>query len=68
MTKRDFNELAALVKMLADTNAGERPALRVAGQTYIPVEVLARELATFCSYRNARFDRERFLKACGVES
>jgi hypothetical protein len=59
MTRRDYVLIAAALKAAQDdeVKAGH-PVYDTA--TYKLADVLARE--------NPRFDRERFLKACGVQS
>jgi hypothetical protein len=59
MTRKDYILIAAAIKYVRDNsgNACERTAALVAVE-------LAMQLAT----DNPRFDRERFLKACGVKS
>lgn len=55
MTKKDFEKLAAVIK---------------AGRTSDPDEYAdktARSTADTLATMNARFDRDRFLKACGVK-
>lgn len=54
MTKRHFIAIAAIFKRYQDpTGDGKR-------------QMLAFELASFFKQENPRFDRARFLEACGV--
>jgi len=55
MSRKDFTALAALVAEYAENGGG------------VGVERLAADLATFCREQNPRFDRDRFMRACGVE-
>ena len=54
MTKKDFEALAEVVCF---AHSVEGP---------IPIAWWAHELADVCTKTNPRFDRARFLKACGV--
>lgn len=60
MTKQDF-------QLIADTIKGE--SFNWGGQMTDPQhERLASNFADALAHTNPRFDRARFLKACGVES
>jgi len=60
MTKKDYELIA---KAISDTyDAMECTTIQAA----FGVEMVARNLATALASANPRFDRERFLKACGV--
>ncbi len=52
MSKKHFNALAARIACIADAKAREEAA---------------RAVADACIEFNGRFDRARFLRACGVE-
>lgn len=62
MSKRHFEAVARVLRdaleheQFADSRAGARVA-----------ESIARELADVFADENPRFDRARFLRACGVE-
>ena len=60
MTKKDYEAIAAAIahtKMLADSNGYG---------AYSTLEEVAEQLAAVMAADNERFDRARFLKACGV--
>lgn len=63
MTRRDFQELALIIKTLPRVPYSALPEYDA-----VYVDELATRIADFCADRNARFDRARFLKACGVKS
>jgi hypothetical protein len=52
MSKKHFNALAQSIACIADAKARKEAALAV---------------ASVCAGFNGRFDRGRFLRACGVE-
>jgi hypothetical protein len=54
VTKRHFQETANIIRSMRDD---EPEAARV----------FARHMADFFKQENPRFDRERFMKACGLE-
>lgn len=54
MSRKDFIALAALVAEYAENGGG------------VGVERLVADLVTFCREQNPRFDRDRFMRACGV--
>jgi hypothetical protein len=56
MTRKDYVAIAAAIKALLQ----ERPAA--------PPQRVAQVLADHMARENPRFDRARFLKACGVQS
>lgn len=58
MTKRDFEAIAAAIKKQVDNAAGKNAPLALA--------VLADEIADYCERSNPRFNRHKFLKACGM--
>lgn len=51
MSRKDFEELADIVKRMGGPNAKR----------------LAQELASMCARHNSRFNRSRFMDACGVD-
>jgi hypothetical protein len=52
MSRKDFELIAATIRGFADTASAE---------------VAAHEFARALARTNARFDRDRFLKACGAD-
>jgi hypothetical protein len=61
MTRKDFELIAAVLKAKSPWIKDCRPPYReIVGE-------LAKDFATMCAAQNPRFDRTRFLKACGVE-
>lgn len=58
MTRKDFNELARIVRFYMEDDKADRET----------VERMALQLAEFCKERNPRFDRQRFYDACGMET
>ena len=65
MTKKQFEELAEIVKSWAEiANKGDA----IAGDTTARAGVngMAHQIADFCDNNSKSFDRQRFLKACGV--
>lgn len=53
MTRKHFEELAAIVRRSTQPSSIERITV-------------AEELAEFCATQNPRFDRGRFFEACGL--
>lgn len=65
MRKTDFETIAQAIKDSKD-------ALRIEGhplprQTVQIFNSLSRSIADVCAKQNSRFDRARFLSACGVD-
>ena len=59
MTKKDYELIAGVMARLsADFNNG--------GEDTVSLSLVAQELADVLSTTNPRFDRARFLSACGV--
>lgn len=56
MTKKHYIEIASILK--SERNFGEHQPT---------VDAIAKELASFLKRDNARFDKSKFLTACGVE-
>lgn len=56
MTRKDYVLIAAAIRAADD------------GMCHITIRHLANELAAALAEDNPRFDRERFLIACGVQS
>lgn len=74
MTRRDFEALAAMLRHQWEaahssrrTAPGAGEVAHSCGRAYA-VHQLAESIATHCASRNLRFDRARFLAACGVQS
>ncbi len=68
MTRKDYELIAKALKSRMDNALGLSAAYR---KTISPAEVVgmvACELADELGQDNPRFDRSRFLMACGVES
>jgi hypothetical protein len=63
MTRKDYVLIAAALKAARD----EIP-VGGAGAEYLANSVAARHIANALASDNARFDRARFLAACGVQS
>lgn len=59
MTKKDFEKIAGAVKDARDATDGGPAVSRI-------FDSLSRTLADTCSKTNPRFDRSKFLAACGV--
>jgi hypothetical protein len=59
VTKKDYELIAGVMERLsADFNNG--------GEDTVSLSLVAEELATALADTNPRFDRARFLTACGV--
>ena len=66
MTRKDYVAIAACIKGTRGfVGAFELPIDRAARNA---VDLCAKELADHMAADNPRFDRARFLKACGVQS
>jgi hypothetical protein len=65
MTKKHFESIAAILARHKTWAPLGRSAKPVRGAI---VGSLARDLADYFATENPRFDRYRFLRACGVES
>lgn len=63
MTKKDYVLIASVFNKAMQYTADEPRAMEAVKAT---VEVVADELADALEQDNPRFDRERFLTACGV--
>ena len=59
MTRKDY-------QMIAESILTARKVQSELGEMYVSVAHLANTLATDLEIDNPRFDRDRFLKACGV--
>ena len=60
MSRKDYVRIAAALKLAGTTNPSTAHKLALYDAARILAETLAQD--------NARFDRERFLSACGVQS
>lgn len=58
LTKKHFEALAEIIKTVKD-DVGDRTVDSVLHQ-------IARDVADFSQVENSRFDRNRFLRACGL--
>jgi hypothetical protein len=59
MTRKDYVLIAdTLANLMSDFNNG--------GEDFVSLSLVAQELADTLEADNPRFDRERFLTACGV--
>ena len=65
MTKKDYCKFAEMVKYNLG-NAGMADGLHAAAHA-VGVADVARGMCDIFKADNPRFDRERFLKACGIE-
>ena len=62
MTKKDYIIFASVIKQhIEDEGGKENPSAKIA------LERLAKTLCSIFQEDNARFDRTRFLAACGIE-
>lgn len=70
MSKKHFNDLASRLSALKPTLAsnGAKLSLRTHKQGRLNQwQDMVKEVASFCAAQNPRFDRDRFLAACGME-
>ena len=65
MTKKDFEAIARCISDGALINCATASDVEMNSATRGKI---ARQLADVCASDNPRFDRARFLKACGVQS
>ena len=61
MTRKDYEAIAAAIKEVVDSNRWFKGNLSGTQDT-------AKAVANVMAADNPRFDRARFLKACGVQS
>ena len=61
MTKKDFELIARVIRL-------SKRRFDAYNETAIEIHEFAKEMAYHLSATNPRFDRERFLAACGVQS
>lgn len=59
MTRKDYVLIAKSIKQTRDMFADGSPSTKA-------IDIAAMELATVLKSENQRFDRQRFLTACGV--
>ena len=63
MTKKDYEVIASQVLMVRQLFAGTS----IAGESWEVLTGLSYQLAKALKEENNKFDRDKFLKACGVE-
>jgi hypothetical protein len=61
MTRKDFEAIAAAMREVR-----EIPSVWQNDDTLSGVTLTARKLADVCAGSNGRFDKGRFLRACGI--
>ena len=61
MTRKDYEAIAAAIKEVVDSNRWFKGNLG-------GIQATAKAMADVMAADNPRFDRARFLKACGVQS
>lgn len=66
MTKKDYERLAQLVRYTRQNISDEMPEDYLIGFK-VATRIMAHNMCTALQLDNPRFDRERFLKACGIE-
>lgn len=66
MTKKDYVAIAAAIKA-ARADVTNKEPLWAQRDMLDGVSLAAEHVATMCARDNPRFDRARFLNACGVE-
>lgn len=72
ISKRDFAAIADVLRhereqaAAATHDAGTATTLTAAAYARHRLDEAARALASYCAGQNPRFDRARFLAACGV--
>jgi len=57
VTRRDFEQIAQIIKLASDLKFSDSNKA---------IEAIANQLAAKFKSDNPRFDRERFLRACGL--
>ena len=64
LTKKDFKAVAEIIKVanIGHLNSHGRPTA-----CKFAIDGITRKLADYFATQNLRFDRERFMKACGLE-
>ena len=65
MTKKHFKVIAEIIKNHRESQIPFNDP-NSQGQVHA-CNVIGRELASFCATMNPRFDRAKFLSACGIE-
>jgi hypothetical protein len=63
MSKKDYEAIARAIIEFNDDD--EREPIHTASGA---VGYIAHQIADYCAIDNPRFDRDRFLKVCGVQS
>lgn len=64
MTRKDFNAIAAAIKATLDKNLDM--GIYKDDSAILGIKEAAEAVANVCAESNSRFDRTRFLTACGV--
>lgn len=67
MTKRHFIAIAALLKANREVEHDRFYKFGTDEPNHLLVDRISRDMADYFAVENPRFDRERFLAACGVE-
>lgn len=66
MTRKDFNEIAFALRSAVSPDPDSYATAAALAAAHEVRSYIAHSLATYCARRNPRFDRARFLAACGV--
>ena len=66
MTRKDYEAIAAAMKTARSYSQRGEPLTIHAANFNCGVSNAAQRIADHCAADNPRFDRQRFLKACGV--
>lgn len=66
MSKRDYEAIAASIKARRDLVEEEVTVGHIRFTTLITLARMARDLADVFEASNPRFDRDKFLEACGL--
>ena len=61
LTQKDFKAVAEIIEKRKKLNRGTRRT-----PNFLYADNLAGDLADYFATQNPRFDRERFMKACGL--
>lgn len=68
MSKKHYEAIASLLKQRRDNEAGSRAQGAGTRAAVATIDAVALDLAGYFAADNQRFDKSRFLKACGVVS
>lgn len=66
MTRKDFNEIAFALRSAVSADASTYATGAALAAAHEVRSYVAHSLATYCARQNPRFDRARFLAACGL--